>query len=145
VVLLIGGEGFVGKALTQALLTGEWAKTATVVVADVVDHRPCSSTKNISHVKLNICNSAEVDTVMMKYRPDVVVHLASYGMSGSAMLNVICRDINVDGTANPLESCIKHGVAKFVYTSTYNVVFGGVGIENGDETMPYFPLSRIFF
>lgn len=30
-----------------------------------------------------------------------------------------------------------------MYTSTYNVVFGGQEIPNGDETLPYFPLHKV--
>lgn len=28
-----------------------------------------------------------------------------------------------------------------VYTSTYNVIFGGLEIENGDESISYFPVA----
>lgn len=29
-----------------------------------------------------------------------------------------------------------------VYTSTYNVVFGGQVCDNGDESYPYFPIEK---
>lgn len=32
-----------------------------------------------------------------------------------------------------------------IYTSTVNVVFGGLPIEDGDEeTVPYFPIEKVF-
>ena len=34
-------------------------------------------------------------------------------------------------------------MAHLVYTSTYNVVFGGQVIRNGDETLPYLPLEKV--
>ncbi|GFR84328.1 short-chain dehydrogenase/reductase family 42E member 1-like [Elysia marginata] len=34
-------------------------------------------------------------------------------------------------------ACLRHDVERLVYTSTYNVVFGGQEIRNGDETLPY--------
>jgi len=63
-------------------------------------------------------------------------------MSGSAMLNPSCRNINVASTSNLLDLCVEFGVSKFVHTSTYNVVFGGQEIRNGDESMKYFPVNQ---
>lgn len=34
-------------------------------------------------------------------------------------------------------------VERLVYTSTYNVVFGGQVIRNGDETLPYLPDEKV--
>lgn len=71
---------------------------------------------------------------------DCVFHLASFGMSGKEMLQARHIDeVNLDGTCNVLDSCIKCGVGRLIYTSTYNVVFGGQEIRNGTEDLPYFP------
>ena len=71
---------------------------------------------------------------------DCVFHLASYGMSGKEMLQFGRVDeVNINGTCHVLEACIKLGVKRLVYVSTYNVVFGGKEIVNGNESLPYFP------
>ncbi|CAL5331957.1 unnamed protein product [Camellia sinensis] len=73
---------------------------------------------------------------------DCVFHLAPYGMSGKEMLQFGCvDDANINGTCHVLEACVEHGVKRLVYVSTYNVVFGGKEIINGNETLPYFPLD----
>lgn len=72
---------------------------------------------------------------------DCVFHIASYGMSGREQLNRhLIEAVNVEGTKNILRACLEHGVSRLVYTSTFNVVFGGQVIENGDESLPYLPL-----
>lgn len=72
---------------------------------------------------------------------DCVFHIASYGMSGREQLNQhVIEAVNVGGTQNVLKACVEHGVSRLVYTSTFNVVFGGQVIENGDESLPYLPL-----
>ncbi|KAI5060596.1 hypothetical protein GOP47_0025016 [Adiantum capillus-veneris] len=48
-------------------------------------------------------------------------------------------EVNLIGTCNVLDSCVKCGVKRLVFTSSYNVVFGGQQIVNGDENMGYFP------
>lgn len=73
---------------------------------------------------------------------DCVFHLASYGMSGKEMLQYGRVDeININGTFHVLDACLEHGVRRLVYVSTYNVVFGGQEIINGNEVLPYFPID----
>jgi len=74
---------------------------------------------------------------------DCVFHLASYGMSGKEMLQSGCVDqININGNCNILDVCHEVGIRRLVYVSTYNVVFGGKEIVNGNESLPYFPLDE---
>ena len=41
-------------------------------------------------------------------------------------------------------ACVVCRVEALVYTSTYNVVFGGQEIVNGrEEDLPYFPLHKV--
>jgi len=40
-------------------------------------------------------------------------------------------------------ACLKNRVHRMVYTSTYNVVFGGQEIRDGDESLPYLPLHKV--
>lgn len=69
-------------------------------------------------------------------------HLASYGMSGKEMMQTrLIDEVNLDGTLNVIEGCVTCGVERLVYTSTYNVVFGGKEIRNGHEGLEYFPLD----
>lgn len=73
---------------------------------------------------------------------DCVFHLASYGMSGKEMLQCGRVDeVNINGTCHVLDACLEHGVKRLVYVSTYNVVFGGKEIVNGNEALPYFPMD----
>lgn len=50
--------------------------------------------------------------------------------------------INVTGTENVIKACKMAGVRGLVYTSSYNMVFGGQEIINGDDSLPYFPLHK---
>lgn len=40
-------------------------------------------------------------------------------------------------------ACVRCGATRLVYTSTYNVVFGGQEIRNGDQSLPYLPLDKV--
>merc|ERR1711973_131882 len=76
---------------------------------------------------------------------DCVIHTVSYGMSGREQMEPywdLVEDINVNGTRCVIDACLRNQVRGLVYTSTYNVIFGGQTILNGDESLPYFPLHR---
>jgi len=44
---------------------------------------------------------------------------------------------NVIGTENVLEACRVNGIGKLVYTSSPSVVFDGLDVEGGNESIPY--------
>lgn len=70
-----------------------------------------------------------------------VFHIASYGMSGREQLDrKLIEEVNIQGTENILRAYVAHRVPLLVYTSTYNVVFRGQKIKDGDESLPYLPL-----
>ncbi|KAJ4809588.1 Short-chain dehydrogenase/reductase family 42E member 1 [Rhynchospora pubera] len=73
---------------------------------------------------------------------DCVFHLASFGDSGKDMLQAgRVDDTNITGTCNVLDSCREFGIRRLVYLSSYNVVFGGKEILNGNEANPYYPID----
>lgn len=133
-LLITGGGGYFGHRLGCAL----HKKGARVILFDV--HPPIQSIlKGITFIQGDIRNYPEVEKVLRD--TDCVFHLASYGMSGREQLNrKLIEEVNVRGTENVIQACLKNGVPRLVYTSTFNVVFGGQVIENGDESLPYLPL-----
>lgn len=134
-IVITGGCGFVGQNLAVALVERNYSVL-------IMDASPFPSTlegrDNIYFAKVDLANAEEVTKRVAGFNPVLVVHLASWGMSGEGMLSPLCQKINVDGTATLLNTCLKHNISKFLYTSSYNVVFGGKEIVNGDETTPWF-------
>lgn len=135
-VLVVGGAGFVGRSIIARLLD----LGCDVSCMDMVDME--------GDVKDSCCHNftghiTDLSFVMESFRaaqPNVVIHLASFGMSGGDMLDPACFNINVLGTNNIITACIDMNVKMLVYTSSYNVVFGGQEIFNGKEDrMQYYP------
>ncbi|XP_070808982.1 short-chain dehydrogenase/reductase family 42E member 1 [Pituophis catenifer annectens] len=133
-VLITGGSGYFGFRLGSALAKGK----VDVILFDV--SKPTQEMpKGVKFVQGDICVIHEVEEALQGV--SCVFHIASYGMSGREQLNPKrIEEVNVKGTNNIIESCRKVGISKLIYTSTYNVVFGGQVIENGDESWPYLPL-----
>ncbi|KAK2571853.1 Short-chain dehydrogenase/reductase family 42E member 1, partial [Acropora cervicornis] len=114
-MLITGGGGYFGQKLGNELKR----QGAEVVLFDIA--WPFDNTE-----AYNITKPEQIGKVLEDCPVDVVFHCASYGMSGREQVS----------------SCRKFNIANLVYTSTYNVVFGGQIIRNGDETLPYLPLDK---
>ncbi|XP_035508312.1 short-chain dehydrogenase/reductase family 42E member 1 [Morone saxatilis] len=132
--LITGGCGYFGYRLACSL----HKKGAKIILFDTVPPNR-DVPEDIVFVQGDIREYAHVERAITG--ADCVFHIASYGMSGREQLNRhLIEAVNVQGTQNVLKACVEHGVSRLVYTSTFNVVFGGQVIENGDESLPYLPL-----
>ncbi|XP_061601634.1 short-chain dehydrogenase/reductase family 42E member 1 [Cololabis saira] len=132
--LITGGCGYFGYRLACSL-----HKTGAKIL--LFDAMPPSQElpEDIVFVQGDVREYGQVEKAVTGV--DCVFHIASYGMSGREQLNRhLIEAVNVQGTQNVLRACVEHGVSRLVYTSTFNVVFGGQVIENGDERLPYLPL-----
>ena len=137
-IALVGGAGYVGKSLSITLKQ----KGCIILVIDVILVSMAHLSDIDCYRKCDIQNEKLLTSILEIFQPDVVVHLASWGMSGSPMLNARCHQINVEGTAALINAMRTVGCRNLIYTSTYNVCFGGKEIVDGDEDTPYFLLEE---
>lgn len=137
-ILLVGGGGYVGSQLAHDLLADN---LFTVALLDLL---PCPAdlAKKCAYFTGSGADYDFLDNTIASINPSVVVVIASWGMSGVDMLDRRCFEINVACANNAVKVCAKHNVSKLIYTSTYNVVFGGQEIVNGNESLPYFPVNE---
>lgn len=135
-VLITGGGGYFGFRLGCALNQ----KGLRVILFDVSS--PAHTIpEGVKFIRGDIRLLTDVERAFEDADVTCVFHIASYGMSGREQLNRSrIEDVNVGGTDNVLQACRSRGVPRLVYTSTFNVIFGGQVIRNGDESLPYLPL-----
>uniref|UniRef100_A0A663EMQ0 Short chain dehydrogenase/reductase family 42E, member 2 n=1 Tax=Aquila chrysaetos chrysaetos TaxID=223781 RepID=A0A663EMQ0_AQUCH len=132
--VVTGGGGYFGYKLGCALANAG----ASVVLYDI--HKPIWEIPNGV-----VCIQADVrdyDAIFAAFEgADCVFHVASYGMSGREQLHrEEIETVNIHGTRFIIDACKQRNIARLIYTSTVNVVFGGLPIEDGDEeTMPLCP------
>lgn len=134
--LVTGGGGYVGSYMVRALCD----LGHKVVLLDV--KKPTYVLpEDVRFIQADI---SDFESILPAFDDvDCVYHLASYGMSGREQLNkMLIETVNVKGTENVIRACQESGASRLVYTSTYNVVFGGQEIINGDESLPYYPLDK---
>lgn len=135
-VLVIGGAGFIGSFVVEALLESDVAEviifdnftrgTRENIEASLKDPR-CRLYENGGDIRdLDLLSHAMTGV-------DGVIHLA-------AMWLLHCNDfprtafhVNVEGTFNVLEACQRHGVKRLVYSSSASVYGNAVQVPMTEE------------
>lgn len=107
-VLITGGAGMVGRSLAETLTGGEVVVT-DLARGDLPGHLPFK--------RMDVTGS-DPDRVIGQVRPDVVVHLASIVTPPPGMSRDTAFAVDVTGTRNVLNACVKHGVRRLVVTSS---------------------------
>ncbi|KAJ1993474.1 erg26, C-3 sterol dehydrogenase [Coemansia spiralis] len=135
IYLVVGGEGFLGRAIVNALLERR-EKTGSSDEIRILDLRRNHEGDDVLFFQGDICNSTNVEAALNfeGRTATVVFHTASPVMKAPEALHT---RVNVEGTKVVLECCRKVGVDKFVYTSSASVVYSGKGLEYVDESIGY--------
>ncbi|NXS09995.1 D42E1 reductase, partial [Neodrepanis coruscans] len=136
--VVTGGGGYSGYMLGCAL-----ARTGAFVVLYDMNKPMWEIPRSVVCVQADLRNYKAILAACRG--ADCVFHVASYGMSGREQWHKEeIETININGTRFIIEACKKQNISRLIYTSTINVVFGGLPIEDGDEeTVPYFPIDKL--
>ena len=132
--LVTGGLGLIGHNIVARLQAYE-----SVVVVDnqttygiipqaELDYLMAERRKKIGWdvpiYPYDITNAADMDLVMDKHKPKVVIHCASFPRQKVVNANpALGADVMMKGLINLLESAKKHGIERFVYISS-SMVYG---------------------
>lgn len=127
-VLVTGGGGFLGGAICRRLRERD-DEVRSFSRGDY----PALREAGIEAVRGDIADADALSRAVEGM--DVVLHVAAKaGIWGS--FEDYLR-VNVTGTKNVIEACVRHKVPRLVYTSSPSVVFNGRDMEGADENVPY--------
>ncbi|MBL6082746.1 dTDP-glucose 4,6-dehydratase [Belnapia sp. T18] len=154
-ILVTGGAGFIGSAVTRLLVL---ERGATVLVVDKLTYagdrrsiRDCEGRHGFEFLEADICDTARMRTAMAAFRPDAVMHLAAESHVDRSITGAAdFIQTNINGTFSMLEAARGYHAGlegeararfRFHHIST-DEVFGSLG-ETGafSETTAYDPRS----
>jgi UDP-glucose 4-epimerase len=121
-ILVTGGAGFIGSHIVDAYIA------AGHDVA-VVDNLSTGSRTNLNEKarlhEVDIREAAALESVFEQERPEAVNHLAAQmDVRRSLQEPIYDAQVNILGSINVLELCVKHGVKKFIFASTGGAIYG---------------------
>ena len=126
--LVTGGGGFLGRYIAEQLQQRGYQ----VSIFCRGDY-PEIEQLGIKVIRGDVTNADRLDQAVRGQ--DLIFHVAAkVGYWGDYQ---DYYDVNVQGTANVIRSCLQQGIKKLVYTSSPSVTMNNIDIHNGDESLPY--------
>jgi UDP-glucose 4-epimerase len=115
-VLVTGGGGYLGRQLVAALaaLPAE-RRPAAIVCHDI--REPAERLAEVDYAVADI-RSPEIAEIIARHGIDTVVHLASIVTPGKKSNREFEYDVDVNGTKNLLEACVRHHVKRIIVSSS---------------------------
>jgi UDP-glucose 4-epimerase len=138
-VLVIGGAGLIGSHVAEELLRTDvgqltifdnFARGTRENLAGALRDPRCS----VFSLGGDICQPELLNEAVKG--ADVVVHLAALWLLHCHEYPESAFDVNVRGTFNVLQACVRHKVKRLVYSSSASV-YGDAVYEPMDESHPY--------
>lgn len=133
-VLVTGGAGYIGSVAVDALI----ASGNEVVVFDnfYQGHRSALNGA-AAFVEGDLADAEAVESLMQEYRPDSVMHFASYTLVGESTEDPLkYLGDNTMNAANLLKAGLRNGLERFILSSTANLF-------DEPEKIPISPEERI--
>lgn len=136
-VLVIGGAGYIGSHMVKMLLSSGHQ----VMTLDNLSSGHRDAVLGGEFVQGDIADTACLDGVFTTFKPDAVMHFASFIQVGESVRkpDIYYRN-NVTNTLNLLDAMLKYDVKKFIFSSTA-AVFGEPDYVPIDEAHPNRPLN----
>ena len=130
-ILVIGGAGFIGSHVVEELLKEE---VSEVIVYDNLTRGKVSNmSSSLSDPRCSIFPDGgdirDIDVLNVAIsKVDAVVHLAAMWLLHSKEYPRTAFEVNVQGTFNVLEACVKNNIERLVFSSSASVYGDAVEI-----------------
>jgi UDP-glucose 4-epimerase len=126
-VLCTGGAGFIGSHVVDALLL---SGHEVLVLDNLSTGKRSNVNQRAAFVEGDIRDGALLDRVFAEFLPQAVAHQAAQtSVPISTREPLRDAEINVLGSLQVLQACVKHKVARLVFASTGGAIYGEVPDE----------------
>ncbi|WP_150270381.1 NAD-dependent epimerase/dehydratase family protein [Paenibacillus tepidiphilus] len=136
-IAVTGGAGFIGSNIVDELIQ---LGHQILIVDNLFTGKEENINKAAAFALIDI-NSPELFEVFMDFQPEVVIHhAAQVSVSKSLADPLLDQELNIRGTLNLLQGCVKSNVRKIIYASSA-AVYGNPQYLPVDEEHSTVPTS----
>ena len=141
-ILVTGGAGYIGSIVVEQLVeAGE-----TVVVFDNLYQGHAAAVHPGARLVVgDLADRAALEAVFADFKPEAVMHFASHTLVGESMERPFrYLGDNVINGLNLLQSAVRHGVRRFILSSTANLFDQPrhIPIDEGEQIIPGSPYGE---
>lgn len=137
-ILVTGGLGFIGSHLVDALVS---AGHIVTIVDDNSHGKESLLNSKAKLYKVDI-SSAQLAMIFDEQKPEIVFHHAARTSVNHSMQNPLDdARVNILGSINLLQNCVRSAVHQVIYASTGGAIYGNPMYLPCDENHPINPLS----
>ena len=137
-VLVTGGAGFIGSNLVDRLI--ELGHNVVIVDNFLTGSRSNLNPKAIFY-EVDVRNKEELEKIFDEHKPEYVFHLAAGYLVQSIENPQRDAEINIIGTINIIELCLKYKVKKIIYSNSGGASYGEPQQIPIPEEHPIHPLT----
>jgi len=137
-ILVTGGAGFIGSNVADRFIEDGHK---VVIIDNLSTGVEANLHKKAKFYKVDV-RSAVIDKIFEKEKPDVLCHhAAQIDVRKSTDDPIFDAEVNIIGTLNLFNACVKHKVKKIIFASTGGAIYGEQDYFPADENHPANPLS----
>jgi len=121
-ILITGGAGFIGSHIVDGCIQKRYE---VVIVDNLSTGKKDNINPKAKFYNVDITNYEELEKVFKKEKPQVVNHHAAQIDVRKSVANPqYDANINIIGSLNLLELCVKYKVEKFIFASSGGTIYG---------------------
>ncbi len=117
-VLITGAGGYIGSETVIDLCSKNKDQITKIVATDIVQMPESLKGLDIVYEQADIRDEQKINDLIFNFKINTVVHLAAALPSRDGKREEFEYSVNVLGTKNILEACIKNGVSKIIVSSS---------------------------
>ncbi len=137
-ILVTGGAGYIGSICVEQMIN---AGHSISIFDNLTEGHGRAVHPQAIFYKGDLREATTIDLAMQAAKPDAVMHFAANALVGESMTNPSKYfHNNVGGGLNLLDAMVKHGVKRFVFSSTC-ATFGIPETSPLDESLPQKPIN----
>lgn len=137
-ILVTGGAGFIGSHIVDGFIN----LGHDVFIIDNLSTGQIENINPEAKFYLTDIRTAEVEKIFALEKPDVLCHQAAQmDVRKSVADPMYDADVNIRGTLNLLQNCIRNQVKKVLFASTGGAIYGEQDVFPCDESHPIRPVS----
>lgn len=116
-ILITGSGGYIGKLFLEKCVSNKDTLFKNILALDIKLPPVNERLAGVEYIQMDI-RSEKVADIIPEYKIDIVIHLAAIIAIAGQISRQTEYEVDVLGSSQLIDACVKHGVKRFITTSS---------------------------